>query len=78
MTPANRIAITGGFGFLGWHTACRLRALHGVEAIRLGRSDLADGGRLATRLAEVDAVIHIAGVNRAALTLRWRGQCCRS
>ena len=30
-----RIAITGAFGFLGWHTSCRLRAVYGVEAIRL-------------------------------------------
>jgi UDP-2-acetamido-2,6-beta-L-arabino-hexul-4-ose reductase len=60
-----QIAITGGFGFLGWHTACRLRALHGVEALRLGRTDLADPDRLAEVLGRVDTVIHIAGVNRA-------------
>lgn len=59
-----RIAITGGYGFLGWHTACRLRALHGVTPMRLGRDDLADPGVLRERLAEVDGVIHIAGVNR--------------
>lgn len=60
-----RVAITGGFGFLGWHTACRLRALHGVEPVRLGRDDLADPGRLAEGLADVDTVLHVAGVNRA-------------
>lgn len=60
-----RVAITGGFGFLGWHTACRLRALHGVEAVRLGREHLADIAGLAGSLSGVDAVIHIAGVNRA-------------
>lgn len=62
---AQRIAITGGFGFLGWHTACRLRALHGVESVRLGREHLADPETLAAVIADVDAVIHIAGVNRA-------------
>ena len=61
-----KIAITGGYGFLGWHTACRLRALHqDIEPIRLGRDDMDDPARLAACLADVDAVIHIAGVNRA-------------
>ncbi len=60
-----RIAITGGHGFLGWHTACRLRAVHGVEAVRLGRADLVDADRLADTLSGVDAVLHLAGVNRA-------------
>ncbi|GGD07173.1 NAD-dependent epimerase/dehydratase family protein [Nocardioides daphniae] len=65
MTAARRIAITGGYGFLGWHTACRLRALHQVEPVRLGRDDFADPARLVEALRGVDAVIHIAGVNRA-------------
>lgn len=60
-----KVAITGGFGFLGWHTACRLRAVHGVEPVRLGRSDLADPSRLAVVVSDVDAVLHLAGVNRA-------------
>ncbi len=61
-----KVAITGGFGFLGWHTACRLRALHqDVEVVRLGRDDFADADGLAVTLADVDAVVHIAGVNRA-------------
>ncbi len=60
-----KVAITGGFGFLGWHTACRLRALHRHEPRRLGRDDLADPRRLSRELREVDAVLHIAGVNRA-------------
>ncbi len=60
-----RIAITGGFGFLGWHTACRLLATRGVDAVRLGRDDFADPASLAARLADVDVVIHVAGVNRA-------------
>jgi UDP-2-acetamido-2,6-beta-L-arabino-hexul-4-ose reductase len=60
-----KVAITGGFGFLGWHTASRLRALSGVDAVRIGRADFADPQRLATALAGVDAVLHLAGVNRA-------------
>ncbi len=60
-----KVAITGGFGFLGWHTACRLRAVHGTQPVRLGRDDFADPQRLATALADVDTVLHVAGVNRA-------------
>jgi UDP-2-acetamido-2,6-beta-L-arabino-hexul-4-ose reductase len=55
------VAITGGFGFLGWHTACRLRALHDDEPIRLVRGDL----DRPDCLVGIDIVIHIAGVNRA-------------
>lgn len=61
----NRIAITGGRGFLGWHTACRLLATRGIEAVLLGREEFADAMRLSELLGDVDVVIHIAGVNRA-------------
>lgn len=60
-----RVAITGGYGFLGWHTACRLRALYKVEPVRLGRIEFADPITLAKKLENVDSVIHVAGVNRA-------------
>ena len=60
-----KVAITGGHGFLGWHTACRLRARYGVDAVRLGRADLADPDRLSEALDGVDTVLHLAGVNRA-------------
>ena len=62
---APRVAVTGGFGFLGWHTACRLRARHGIEPVRLGREHLGDPAALDGALDGVDAVIHVAGVNRA-------------
>jgi UDP-2-acetamido-2,6-beta-L-arabino-hexul-4-ose reductase len=60
-----RVAITGAHGFLGWHLSCRLAATRGVEAVRLGRAELGDAARLAGLLAEVDVVVHVAGVNRA-------------
>lgn len=60
-----KVAITGGHGFLGWHTACRLRAVHGVEPVRLGRADCGDADRLARAVADADVVLHLAGVNRA-------------
>lgn len=65
MTKRRTIAITGAYGFLGWHLCCRLLATRGVEAIRLGREDFADPDALAAALAGVDTVIHAAGVNRA-------------
>ena len=61
----NRIAVTGAFGFLGWHLSCRLAAVRGQEPIRLGRAEFADPGLLADRLSTVDTVIHVAGINRA-------------
>ncbi len=65
MSEPRRVALTGGFGFLGWHTACRLRAVHGIEPVRLGRDDVADPSALRDALRDVDTVIHLAGVNRA-------------
>ena len=65
MSVPPRVAITGAFGFLGWHTACRLRATQAVEPVLLGREAFADPGALREALAEVDTVLHLAGVNRA-------------
>lgn len=59
------IAITGGHGFLGWHTAVRLRAEHQADAVLIGRQDFDAPETLAAKLGEVSAVIHLAGVNRA-------------
>lgn len=60
-----KVAITGGHGFLGWHTACRLRALRRVEPIRVARESFGSVATLASTLVDVDAVLHLAGVNRA-------------
>ena len=60
-----KVAITGGYGFLGWHTACRLRALHGVEPSGWGATTSPTAPGSAMRLAASTRVIHIAGVNRA-------------
>ena len=60
-----KLAITGAHGFLGWHLSCRLRARHGIEAVRLGRKEFADKQLLSNALADRDVVIHLAGVNRA-------------
>lgn len=57
-----KILITGAGGFLGWHLRCRLHAQHDHEVVPVDRSTMAD---LAELVHGVDAVIHVAGVNRA-------------
>lgn len=57
-----RVLLTGAHGFLGWHTRLRLHALTDHEILPVGR----DGwSRLPDLMAATDAVIHLAGVNRA-------------
>jgi UDP-2-acetamido-2,6-beta-L-arabino-hexul-4-ose reductase len=54
------VAITGGFGFLGWHVACAFRS-EGWNVIRLGREqNWPELAKLATVL------VHCAGVNRGS------------
>ena len=60
-----KVAVAGAYGFLGWHLSCRLLATYGVPPVRLGRNHFADVDALARALADVDTVIHVAGVNRA-------------
>ena len=57
-----RIVVTGASGFLGWHLRCRLHAttVHTVTAITRDSWD-----ELATVVCDADAVIHVAGINRA-------------
>ncbi len=56
-----RVLITGGSGFLGWHTRLRLHAQAEHEVAIVTRESWPDLRALA---AETEAVIHIAGVNR--------------
>nr|WP_253942096.1 NAD-dependent epimerase/dehydratase family protein [Nocardioides sp. zg-1230] len=55
--------LTGAEGFLGWHLRCRVHATTEHEVVPVGRSDW---HRIPELAADVDAVIHVAGVNRAA------------
>jgi UDP-2-acetamido-2,6-beta-L-arabino-hexul-4-ose reductase len=57
-----KVLLTGAGGFLGWHTRLRLHALTDHEVIPVTRQDW---DRLPELCAGVDAVIHVAGVNRA-------------
>lgn len=61
-------AVSGGSGFLGWHTRVRARALTGEtpEAVRLGRGYTPE--HAAGALDGAQHLIHIAGVNRGTDT----------
>jgi len=59
------VGITGATGFLGWHTACRLRAL-GIETVAATRETFADPAALTAFASSADVILHFAGVNRAA------------
>jgi UDP-2-acetamido-2,6-beta-L-arabino-hexul-4-ose reductase len=59
-----RIAITGGFGFLGWHLRCAIRMHGGYEAVAIGRDMFTDVATLAAAVRGADAVVHLAAVNR--------------
>lgn len=57
-----KVVLTGAGGFLGWHTRLRLHALTDHEVVPVGRAEWSE---LSALLSDADAVIHIAGVNRA-------------
>lgn len=57
-----RIVVTGAGGFLGWHLRCRLHATTGHSVVAISRDSWAG---LAAAVADCDAVIHVAGINRA-------------
>ncbi len=57
-----KVAVTGADGFLGWHLQVRAKALRPDLDIVPVRQ--ADWPRLGELLTGVDAVIHVAGINR--------------
>ena len=67
MRPPRAIAITGATGFFGWHLRSRLLALAPQLEVRLiGHREYDDDALLASTLANVDAVVHLAGANRGS------------
>ncbi len=58
-----KILLTGAGGFLGWHTRVRLDALTDHEVVAVTRETWKDLHALASGC---DAIIHIAGINRAS------------
>ncbi|MBK6764028.1 MAG: capsular biosynthesis protein [Micrococcales bacterium] len=59
-----RIAVTGPEGFVAWHVRCAARARWSGDLIHV-EAEFADPGVMDAALAGADAVIHLAGVNRA-------------
>lgn len=59
-----RVGVTGSEGFIGWHLRCRCLASAEIEVVCLTRHVTADATCLAGFLRDVDAVVHLAGVNR--------------
>jgi UDP-2-acetamido-2,6-beta-L-arabino-hexul-4-ose reductase len=60
------IAVTGGYGMLGWHTRCRLASLRNVTTVALGRAAFNDVSTLASALQDADVIVHLAGMNRGS------------
>ena len=58
------IAVTGPNGFLAWHVRCAIRALTGADAVLIGRSEFEDESRMDRTLSTVNAVVHLAALNR--------------
>jgi len=56
-----RVLLTGAAGFLGWHTRVRLAAQGHHDVVVATREEWS---RLPELAADVEAVIHVAGVNR--------------
>ncbi len=59
-----RIAITGAGGLIGWHTHTWLRVQPGMEVVAVPRESWQDADWVASALAGVDAVVHLAAMNR--------------
>lgn len=57
-----KILITGAAGFLGWHTRARLHTLTDHEVVAVTRDNWDELPALAK---DAEAIIHLAGVNRA-------------
>lgn len=56
-----KVVMTGADGFLGWHLRARLRATTPHEVVPISA---ASWSGLTAAVADADAVIHLAGVNR--------------
>jgi UDP-2-acetamido-2,6-beta-L-arabino-hexul-4-ose reductase len=60
-----RIAVTGPDGFIAWHVRCAARARWGGDLIPVAEAEFDDPELMDAALSGADAVIHLAGVNRA-------------
>lgn len=65
MRKTDSTVITGGYGFLGWHVACLLKAKSRENIVRLGKEQLSNTDLLLSTIRETSNIIHLAGVNRS-------------
>ncbi len=61
-----RIGITGAYGQFGWHLRCFLFTQKDVEVVCAGRDEFASASKLEDFVRGCDAIIHLAGINRAS------------
>ncbi len=61
-----RVGITGAFGQFGFHLRCRLFVEKDMEVVSVGHEAFADDVRLRDFVSGLDAIVHLAGVNRAS------------
>lgn len=59
-----KLGITGADGLIGWHLRACLRIRGGHEVRLATRSTFADPGKLVAFVDKLDAVVHLAGMNR--------------
>ncbi len=59
------IGVTGAYGFLGFHLRAALFSNKDYEVRCAGRDTFADSKTLAEFVTGVDAIVHLAGLNRA-------------
>lgn len=59
-----RIGITGSDGLLGWHLRAFLKSLGGHEVHVANRATFGTAGSLQTFVSGLDALVHLAGMNR--------------
>lgn len=57
-----KLVVMGANGFVGWHLRCRLQAITDHVVVPVGRDDLP---QLPDMLRDVDAIVHVAGINRS-------------
>ena len=62
-----KIGITGGSGFVGWHLQCYLKTKKEVGLVRVATRDtFSSADKLREFVADIEIIIHLAGVNRAS------------
>ncbi len=60
-----RIGITGSEGFIGWHLRCFYLTYPKIEIVTANRETFKNNDALRNFVSSVDAIVHLAGVNRA-------------